>query len=111
MADEALKVDAPVVEAAVAEPTAAAAEPAATEAAATEAAVAEPVADDATGEETKTDTKEEAVDVDSEVKDKTVEKDILKTTRQAHQDRRKNNKFDPSVLPVTDDAAQIRGQV
>lgn len=58
----------------------------------------------------------EEAKADDEAKDKPEENDatentILKTTRKAHHDKRKNNKFDPSILPVTDDAGQIRGQV
>lgn len=105
MAEEATKVELPVVE-----------EVATTEPALAEPAVTEPAADNATADNAKVDTKEEATEADPEVKeDKPAEEasstGILKTTRQLNQDRRKNNKFDPSVLPVTDDAGQIRGQV
>ncbi|KAG0649337.1 autoantigen [Hyphodiscus hymeniophilus] len=43
---------------------------------------------------------------------RTYENGVLKTTRQEdHTNKRNNSKYDPSILPETDDAAEIRKQV
>jgi lupus La protein len=56
-------------------------------------------------------------DVKGEEKDekkvRTYDNGILKTTRRADEsgDFKKNSKYDPSILPETDDGAEIRKQV
>jgi len=43
---------------------------------------------------------------------RTYEDGMLKTSRQVDENNRRNNsKYDPSVLPESDDASKIRGQV
>lgn len=51
---------------------------------------------------------------ESDVKDETEEKkvDVLKTTaKHNHTNPRNNNKFDPSLAPVTDDPAKMPAQI
>lgn len=52
---------------------------------------------------------EEATEAQSEATAE--DKNMLKTTARAYTNHRKNKKFDPSVLPETDDPSAIRAQV
>lgn len=62
--------------------------------------------------ETKTEeTKTEEVTAAAESKISKDPENMLKTTAQANADKKGNNKFDPSVLPDSDDALEIRNQV
>ena len=57
------------------------------------------------------DTKEEDSGVSLKKEDKIDDNGVLKTKAQVDETRRNHSKYDPSVLPTTDDPKKIRAQV